>query len=203
MIKQFHEIVEFFERDQFSENELEEFKLNLKNKYQDKSIFKQAMALVSMKLLVFSSKPSAHTKRVTVSNGEQKSQLENKLKKSKYAKKEKLESEFNKRIDLELNSFRDKTVGYIANSLDFTVPKFIIALKQQGYNFKDGDILSVKHIQQLRPFLMICLKKLYQVKLKDKPKTNLDEKGLKKKAGSVYDDLKTYGPGKLIYIKSK
>ena len=203
MIKQFHEIEEFFERDQFSENELEEFKLDLKNKYQDRSIFKQAMALVSMKLLVFSLKPSTHTKRIAVSKSEQKIQLENKSKKSKNTKEEKLESEFNKRIDLELNSFRGKTIGYIANSLDFTVPKFIIALKQQGYNFKDGDILSSTHIQQIRPFLLICLKKLYQVKLKDKPKKNLDEKGLKKKAGSVYDELKTYGPGKLIYIKSK
>jgi len=203
MIKQFHEIEEFFERDKFSENELEEFKTDLKNKYQDRSIFNQAMALVSMKLLVFSLKPSKHTKQIAVKKSKQKIQLENTPKKSKNTKAEKLEEEFDKRITLEINSFRGKTLAYTAHSLNYTVPKFIIALKQQGYNFKDGDILTSTHIHQIRPFLLIHLKKLYQVKLKDKPKIYLDEKGLKKKAGSVYDELKTYGLGKLIYIRSK
>jgi hypothetical protein len=203
MIKQFQEIDEFFKREQFSEIELEDFKSDFKKKYRDKTILKHALCLISMKLLVFSMKPVSNKTHSDFTQN-QRNTLKNKTpKNSDLKKKDKLVSNFEARIKEELNSFNGKTISYVANSLGYTVPKFSLLLKQKGFNFKDGDFLTKVHIQQIEPFLLECLKKLYREKLKDKPKLNPNSAGSKKKSSSVYDELKAYGPGKLIYIRSK
>jgi hypothetical protein len=198
MIKQFKEIEEFFTQDQFSEIELEAFKLDLKNKYGDKNILKQAMALVSLKLIVFRSNTASQKALPDILNI-----IQNIIKND--TKANKLESELEKKIESEIKNFKGKTVGYIANTLGFTSPKFIILLSQQGLSCKESDKLTKHQFQNISKFLEIKLRKLYQFRIKEKPK-NLDYNRLKiknKSSNSVYDELKSFGPGKVIYIRSK
>lgn len=200
MIKQFKEIDEFFKRHHFSEFELDLFKNDLKEKYQDNSILKQAKTLIELKLLAYQlsiKEDAGNVNKRTVKPTRKSTD------KSKLTKKEKSNAGLDKKIESDLKIFAVKPIEYIATFLGYSPPKFLIILQQKGIDCKQNDSLSKNQFMDLKQFFKDCLRNIYHDGLKEKSKDFKKETKSKNKRESVYDTLKSYGPGKFIYIRSK
>ena len=192
MLKQFKEIDEFFVKHQFREIELDLFKNDLKEKYHDKSILKQALSLIELKLLAYKLSDENNDKNVNKSSD-----------KSKLTKKETINVGLKNKIESDLNIFKIKPVDYVATFLGYSSPKFLIILHQKGIECKQNDILTKHQFIDVKLFFKDCLRNIYLDGLKEKSKNIKKDTKSKYKNESVYETLKSFGPGKLIYIRSK
>lgn len=102
-----------------------------------------------------------------------------------------------------MSIFKTKPVDYIATFLGYSSPKFLVILNQKGIDCKQNDILSKNQFIDVKQFFKDCLRNIYLDGLKEKSKNLKKDTKSKYKSESVYEALKSYGPGKLIYIRSK
>jgi hypothetical protein len=203
MIKHFPEIQEFFKSSSFLKDELDEFVKQINIKYSDKETNNKAHTLIKLELFKFELQVKEGTSNKNIT--QQKPNSKKKQKKNKTPLKVTNESQ-NYWVNQQINSFANMPIEDISKILEVRCDLLIRLFKRRGYEVGKKSIISEKAHLELLEYAKNRLSQIYRQKKKEfinEHKTIKSKKKNEKFDNSVYSKLQTYGPGKLIYIKSK
>lgn len=211
MVKQFDEINDFFNRDEFTEDELIELKNLVKEKYDDKKVYSLAKALIDLEIIRFEIKNNDDKKTVSnrIKNLTQPKSKNNELRKLIPNRELKKEDTTLMSIEDLLVYLRGRNLMHIINEIsDIDVKEeFLNLLRLKGYYkgrlniiLTEVEFLSIE--EELKTAILTNREKKQKVVVKT-GKKNKSNRSISK-SSSVYDKIRNFkGAIKLIYIRSK
>lgn len=211
MVKQFDEINDFFNRDEFTEDELIELKNLVKEKYDDKKVYSLVKALIDLEIIRFEIKNNDDKKTVSnrIKNLTQPKSKNNELRKLIPNRELKKEDTTLMSIEDLLVYLRGRNLMHIINEIsDIDVKEeFLNLLRLKGYYkgrlniiLTEVEFLSIE--EELKTAILTNREKKQKVVVKT-GKKNKSNRSISK-SSSVYDKIRNFkGAIKLIYIRSK
>lgn len=190
LLKAFPEIDLFFKKNQFNNLELENFILEIKNKYSDKLVLNSALNLIRLELLKYT-----FTDKKNLSNTKENPISHKNLK-------------INKEETDIINYLNKNSIDSISKTLKWKPEYLMSILKHSDLSKLKNEILEKKEFSRLENKLIARLKGLIRVE-KEEIKL-LSPRQKKHPKPSIYRSIEVYnkikqnnGTGKIIYIRQK
>lgn len=218
MIKQFPEIVNFFQQDTFTDDDLIHLKEKIKLEYRDSKIYKQACTLIDLFLIKFQLSSPAELKRFKNQQKTVKSnnkalvsnvQANRKVAQSKKVKlvKKSTSSEKTVKPSIDISCYKKLSVSEICQRLNFSLEIINRCLiKNQIKTLKKADIVLSE--EQFKGLSDMFISRLNALERKNKKERKIIGKTHSKNSThefkGVYGEIQRRGGvGKMIYIRKK
>lgn len=201
MLRSFPEIDSFFSQEYFTQSQLDAFVITLEKAYTDPEVLKKAKELIDLKKLYYQLAPQEKQN--------EKSNADTILDSDRLKKRNKDLSRFRPygKGEEEIHVLYWKTVKQIAAILEVKVSFLISLYKQKGLDIPTDLILDKPQVRILEDYFINRIKRLRAIKkqksLEKAPPVHISKRKESTTTIKAYDELKTHGMSKLIYIRKK
>ena len=198
MIKYFPEVELFFNREAFTQEELDLFIESINFLYQDKNINKKVHSIINLRKLKFHLQLNEGTKQINNLKSVKPSQNSVKHPSNKSETVKENEDQW---IRNKMTQLKSSTIKQCAEVLNLRPSLIVRMLARKGYKFDVDDYIDSSAFSTFIDYAVSRTKMLYRQKRKNEELSSgykVHRKSNSSNAPGVYGRISTYGPGKII-----